>query len=108
MITVWKYIIDLEQLEKRVDDAGGFNFSMPKGATISHVEMQHSWPCMWAVVDTEQPLETRRFALLGTGHKLSSGFQHVGSFQMLDGKFVGHVFEEQHETRMGSYSSTVL
>jgi len=69
---------------------------MPEGAEILAVQTQHGIPCLWARVDTERPDETRHFRISGTGHELSTTdepLRYVGTFQLQDGIFVGHLFE---------------
>lgn len=86
MKTIWKY--DLE---------GNVAFEMPKGAEVISVQVQHRRPCMWAVVDTEAPKETRNFTIFGTGHGIPKDFfpaKHIGTFQMADGALIWHVFEK--------------
>lgn len=73
---------------------------MPEGAEILVVESQPVYSlasaeqaCMWARVDTEAPMERRRFRLCGTGHPLKENVGgHYGSFQMAKGRLVWHVF----------------
>lgn len=86
-MTVWKYALDLVEVQE---------LSMPVGATVLHVDEQFGVPCMWALVDPDAEVETRRFGVVGTGHPapaLSDG-RHVGTFLMRGGEFVWHVFEE--------------
>lgn len=45
-----------------------FTHGMPKDAAIVHVHSQGNLVCLWAMVDPAAPLETRNFALYGTGH----------------------------------------
>ena len=65
---------------------------MPKDSKIMTVQMQNGTPCIWAVVDTEAPMEHKAFYVLGTGNPIEVPLgAHVGTFQL--GDFVGHVFE---------------
>lgn len=84
--TVYKYafgIRDTVELE------------MPSGAQILHIEIQGRTPCMWALVDTDRPLERRVFCIYGTGRPIErSGIHHIGTFLMAVGTLVWHVFEE--------------
>ena len=87
--TIWKYNVVVE------DD---FVLSMPKGAQVLTVQVQHQvkygkegdvtfmrdgkWisppvkisegdvPALWAIVDPDAPKEERKFRLVGTGHAL--------------------------------------
>lgn len=69
---------------------------MPVGAEILTIQLQHDIPNLWAVVDTEiEEKETRNFAIVGTGHAMEDGdMKYIGTFQLFDGGFVGHVFEK--------------
>lgn len=71
---------------------------MPKGAEVMDVEMRASTPCLWAIVDTDHPLETRRFRVYGTGNQLNECVSsHKGSWiaTFQDGSSVWHIFESE-------------
>lgn len=76
-----------------------FEFAMPKGAELLTVQTQYAGgpgetPALWALVDPDAPRETRRFQLVGTGHReVEEDLTYVGTFQLTGGSFVGHVFE---------------
>jgi hypothetical protein len=82
---IWKFPFE-------IDDS--VEIEMPLGARVLYVDQQHGRPCLWAACESDQPLHRRRFYVRGTGHSLGvaqySGY--VGSFQMLDGALVWHVF----------------
>lgn len=82
--SVWKF-------ELQVTDE--FKLTMPKGATPLHVEVQNDKPCLWALVDPTAEREERTFYVHGTGHPVGPGAEHVGSFMLMDGTFVGHLFQ---------------
>ena len=87
MRAVWKF--PLGPLNDLIDVA------MPVGAEIVFVGVQHGEPMLWARVQVEAPLETRRFRVAGTGHVLADEVgPHVGSFMLHDGAIVVHVFED--------------
>lgn len=71
--------------------------NMPSGAMLMKVGMQAQGPVFWALVDPEQPVVSRTFMIVGTGHptdRLDSGtFRYVGTFEELDGALVWHLFE---------------
>ena len=69
------------------------NQDMPVAAQIIYVGMDPGSDhiALWAIVDPEQPMETRRFAILATGASLHDPERHVGS--VIDGNYVWHVFE---------------
>lgn len=88
---VWKYLLDAES-----------ELRMPVGAEILCVRTQAGHPAMWALVDSNAPLETRSFSIVGTGHIVEDGLVYVGTFHVhpdtLSGhpvgdELVGHVFE---------------
>jgi len=82
--TIWKYNLGL----------GLQTLTMPTWSEIVHVENQQNCACMWAVVDTETPVEKRHFLMLMTGQEIPdtvSTFSYLGTV-MIDG-FVGHIFE---------------
>lgn len=99
MITIWKFKIEINDR---------FSIEMPKGSAILCVQVQDEpkpWgqgileenPCIWAVVDTEQPKEVRTFSVKGTGHPFHdfelSTLHYIGTFQLVSGSFIGHLFE---------------
>ena len=97
MKTIWKYelkIIDFQAIE-----------NMPEGAKILHVDVQTinrntgddfiiKWDklMLWALVNPDNQLCTRRFAVVGTGNPFpTEETQYIGTVQMLG--MVRHVFE---------------
>jgi len=66
---------------------------MPKGSVILTVQMQKSEPQLWALVDIDSPKIERYFYLFGTGMEVREGLVYCGSFQMLGGDLVFHLFE---------------
>jgi hypothetical protein len=70
------------------------DIDMPDGAEIVHVDVRHNVPCLWAVVNPDAPVTTRRFQIAGTGHPIKKGpRRHVGTFLTRGGDFVWHLFE---------------
>lgn len=70
--------------------------AMPRNAWILSVKLQKGIPRIWALVDTEQPLETRTFRIAGTGHPIeepTNKLQFVGTFLMVEENLVFHLFE---------------
>jgi hypothetical protein len=72
-----------------------FTLQMPQGARVLHVDMQHDIPCLWALVDATRPKTSRSFRVVGTGNPFRDALnlRHVGTFQMMGGGLVWHVFE---------------
>lgn len=93
---IWKYALEVEDRQKIL---------MPKNARILCVQTQAitmlgtktESPCLWAMVDPEEDRrELREILIAGTGHTrddLSEFTTYLGTFQLLGGSFVGHVFE---------------
>ena len=70
--------------------------AMPAGAVILALQTQNEAPCIWALVDAEEPVhETRIFRTVGTGHSadVASKGTYVGTYQIRGGQLVFHVFE---------------
>ena len=90
-MVVWKYPLDVEQgIQRRL---------MPKGAKVLCVQAQRGTPTLWALVDeTEQEMVEHAFFTALTGKLMigaddSVSLAYVGSYQLGDGAFLGHVFE---------------
>lgn len=87
MKTIYKY--PLEIFERQT-------LMLPTGAKILSVQPQgkHESVWLWALIDTEQPQEARTIVMRGTGHEFPEGtFTHLGTFQVMGGSLVFHVFE---------------
>jgi hypothetical protein len=90
--TVWKFAIPI---------ADEFAIRMPDGAEVLHVEAQHGEPCLWALVDPDRERVDYHFALRGTGHPIAGVAlprDHVGTFMLAEGDFVGHLFHRIEAT----------
>jgi hypothetical protein len=68
---------------------------MPRGARLLSVHTQRNAPELWALVDTDAPLVTRRIAVRGTGLPCDglAFAPFVGTFLCDADTFVGHVFD---------------
>ncbi len=87
MQNVFKYTIPVEDY---------FSLDLPKGAKILTVQEQHGEAQVWALVNPDNPTETRNFRLAGTGHPIEENpdtLDYIGTFQLAGGSFIGHVFE---------------
>lgn len=87
MISVWKFDVPVG------DEVA---VAMPRGAVVVHVGTQRDEPRLWALVDTEAPVEVRRFLVVGTGHPVraeAADLRHVGTWTMFDDALVFHLFE---------------
>ncbi len=91
MKTIWKFPLDLAQVT-----GDGIGLSMPKGAEFLTVQAQYGVPTLWALVDTDQPKETRLIAVEGTGDDLGHvPKRYLGTTQQHGGALVLHYFEEK-------------
>lgn len=87
---------DLKIYKYPFEVQGDVEIAMPTGATILTVQVQGETPCIWAIVDPEQPIIVRHFRVFGTGHPLDiepTLSRYIGTFQLVCGRFVGHLFE---------------
>lgn len=83
MRTIYKYPFEITDV---------FTIKMPGHSKILDVKMQNGTPCIWALVDTEEPEIEKTFYLYGTGHKFTKG-EYVGTFQVNGGELVFHLFK---------------
>lgn len=84
MKTVYKYplrILDEQEVE------------MPDSANLLTVQMQNGQPCLWALVDTSNPMVLRKILIRGTGHVAEKVGRYISTFQMQGGALVFHAFE---------------
>jgi len=83
-MTIFKYVVPRE-LE--------FQHDMPEGAKILTVALQHGEPRIWALVDFAAEVKPRKFRVLMTGEPIEGiPGTYVGTYQLDDGFFVGHLF----------------
>jgi hypothetical protein len=69
-----------------------FTLDMPDGAQILRADMQGERLIVWALVDPNMRMTTRRFRLAGTGHAIEQeDLSHISTF--FDGGLVMHLFE---------------
>lgn len=69
---------------------------MPKGAVLLSCQMQKGVPCIWALVDPAAGLIPKRIVTYGTGVPIlddSQNLEYIGTYQMMEGELVWHVFE---------------
>lgn len=82
---VWKFEIPITDT---------FVKSMPSGAELLSVQVQHEQPMLWALVDPRAERVSRKFALVGTGHEhMGPWGRYVGTFQLRGGALVFHLFD---------------
>lgn len=89
---IWKYPLEI------TDDQV---IRVPRNSKVLSVQVQYGILCMWILVDPTEPKDLERgdlknIRIYGTGHTISSfdikDMNFMGTFQLLDGSFVGHVF----------------
>jgi hypothetical protein len=87
MTTVWKYELPIED---------HVEIKMRGDAKILKCDIQKETLCIWALVETNNQEEVRRFRIAGTGHEIKDIFdmEYIGTFQMRGGELIFHVFEE--------------
>jgi len=86
MKTIWKF---------NVCPDSGFYLELPNGAVFLDVQTQNGEPCAWFEVDSEAPREKRKFASFGTGHPIPDNvyLKYLGTFQLLEGILIYHMYE---------------
>lgn len=85
-MTIWKF--ELQEVSHQ-------EITMPLGAQILCVQVQHDKPCLWVLADPcALPAEERAIEIRGTGQSLTgAGGRYIGTYQLSDEQCVGHVFE---------------
>lgn len=84
MKTIYKYALHL------ID--GMQDVVLPECADIVHFGADPIGQIsIWAEVDTRAPHEVRNFAIVGTGHTIPDGAEHMAS--CIQGPFVWHLYE---------------
>jgi hypothetical protein len=75
---------------------------LPQGTRILCVQVQYGVPSVWALIpDVVQTdvMEFRHLVIVHTGDEQPSGkTAYIGTFQLADGNYVGHLFEVLNET----------
>lgn len=92
MITIFKYPIETKGVQ---------TIKLPKDAYILCVQEQYGTPKIWALIDTSEPLIDITIKTFGTGQPISSDetylldfHKYIGTYQLMNGSLVFHVFEE--------------
>jgi len=69
---------------------------IPVFARILTVQTQNDLPQLWVLCDESEDVERRTFVTYGTGRRMSEDpGEYVGTYQMLGGSLVYHVFEKR-------------
>ena len=91
MITIYKYPFAIQDY---------VSLQLLRSAKILKVEYQEGIPCLWAAVNTDQPLVENKFRIFGTGHEIPRYIGgHVATFQQKT--FVWHMFEDAEQNANG-------
>lgn len=85
--TIFKYPINVGQTR----------ICLPIGAEVLCVQTQNDEPYIWASVERDaKQFKNRNFVVYGTGHSFGHNQEpvvYIGTFQLDNGQFVGHLFE---------------
>jgi len=89
--TIWKYPVVV------MDEIWVY---MPIGAEILDVQEQQDSICLWALVDSNEPLIKRKFRIFGTGRPVDldddeQTWKFIATVQSTP--FVWHIFEDYKE-----------
>ena len=83
MKTIWKYPLEIADEQ---------TLQIPDGAQLLTVQSQDGAPCLWALVDPEAETKLCVLQVFGTGNPVQDEGVYLGTFQVLQERFVGHVF----------------
>lgn len=86
-LMVYKYAFDAAVLRSQT-------FSIPVGSSFLTLQQQYGVPTMWWLCPADtQDFEQRTFVTLPTGPPGTDvQLYYVGTYQLVEGNFVGHVF----------------
>lgn len=76
------------------------SINLPLGYQILKVDTQDEMPHIWVLVDDTAPMTDTIIRTHGTGHEIyePDNLQYIGSYQLLRGRLVFHVFEDKTPT----------
>jgi hypothetical protein len=83
---IWKFPLNVNYYQEII---------IPKNSKILTVQTQKNRPYLWVMLPEQEPHDTvYAFITTGTGHVevVRDGIEYVGTYQLDDGEFVGHVF----------------
>jgi hypothetical protein len=87
---IYKYVLPIQ---------GSKIIFLPEGAEILTVQADQKIgePCLWALIDLDKKEEQRYLEVFGTGNPVGYDMgvvrKYIGTFQLGEGSFIGHVFE---------------
>jgi len=89
MKTVWKFPLRPTGVQR---------ISMPRDSTILTVQRQGQFLSLWALVETDKEPVDRLFIIAMSGKPLPDEVErYIGTFQIPEQNFIGHVFEVKGE-----------
>lgn len=98
MRTIYKYPLNTTDLQTikvpRLPNTNSFK------EQFLCIDIQYGLPCLWCMVDTSKEEREIQIRIVGTGNPMPDSCykeNYLGSYQLLDGQFVGHVFLEGGE-----------
>lgn len=85
--TIWKFPFQINH---------SVSIRMPRYSKILCVQVQNNIPCLWVLVEKHYDEVDRLFRIVGTGEIYDDkGIgNYIGTFQLNDGEFVFHLFDE--------------
>jgi len=89
MKSVWKFPLQPTGVQR---------IRMPRDSTILTIQVQGRFLSLWALIETDKEPVDRFFIIVGTGKPLPENLErYIGTFQIPEQNFVGHVFEIKGE-----------
>ena len=84
---IWKWTVPKDGMDL-------FELDVPEGAQILTCQVQNGRAVVWAPVNPAARQTKMRFRVIGTGHPHMDlvDWTYAGTFQLLEGAFVGHLF----------------
>lgn len=86
--SVWKFPLIADHAQR-----GEIKIEMPLASKVIALQVQEGVPMLWAevILEIPQKLETRTFAVHGTGHSIPWDRDYVGTWQ--EPPYVWHLYE---------------
>lgn len=79
-----------------IPDHSTFSLELPANAQFLDVQVQRGDPQAWFLLDPQAPKMTRQFVIAPTGGAVTKPerLTYLGTFQLLGGSIVLHLFEQ--------------
>jgi hypothetical protein len=94
MMTIYKYPFEI---------INRFTLALPRRAQFLHAGFHDGVPCLWALVNPDNPPDVHHFRIYGTGHAIEEDValdgKHLATFSQ--GYFVWHLFETRKPSPYG-------